>query len=68
MDNAPFHPKKALNSIAKFYNCRILWLPPYSPDKNPIEHKWANLKKWLRKNRRFFHSARHAIYNHFQLE
>lgn len=30
---------------------RILWLPPYSPDLNPIEQKWAEVKKlrqgWL---------------------
>ncbi|MDN3454647.1 transposase, partial [Psychrobacter sp. APC 3350] len=29
----------------------MLWLPPYSPDLNPIEKKWAEVKKlrqgWL---------------------
>jgi transposase len=68
MDNARFHKKPDLNKIAKFYNCRILWLPPYSPDKNTIEHKWANLKKWLQKYRKNFKSVREAIGSHFQLE
>jgi transposase len=27
----------------------ILFLPPYSPDLNPIEHKWNELKQKLRK-------------------
>ena len=33
MDNASFHPKIKLQKIAEFYGCRIIWLPPYSPDK-----------------------------------
>jgi transposase len=26
----------------------MLYLPPYSPDLNPIEKAWAKLKQWLR--------------------
>jgi transposase len=48
MDNASFHKKSVLSQIALSYGCRIIWLPPYSPDKNPIEKTWANLKNWLR--------------------
>lgn len=29
----------------------LLWLPPYSPDLNPIEETFAELKNWMRKNR-----------------
>jgi transposase len=28
--------------------CRILFLPPYSPDLNPIEKYWANMKAKVR--------------------
>lgn len=50
MDNATFHRKKKLCSIAERYGVKLLFLPAYSPDFNPIEKFWANLKKWLRKN------------------
>ena len=45
MDNASFHRKKVLAELAKANNCNILFLLPYSPDYNPIEKVWANLKK-----------------------
>lgn len=50
MDNASFHRKKKLRAIAERYGVHLLFLPAYSPDFNPIEKFWANLKKWLRKN------------------
>ena len=31
--------------LIKSAGCEILFLPPYSPDLNPIEVFWANLKK-----------------------
>jgi len=37
MDNAPFHRKKHLHEIAHKHGHKILFLPPYSPDFNPIE-------------------------------
>jgi transposase len=49
MDNARFHKKDEIKAIAERHNCRILFLPPYSPELNPIEHYWAHLKAWLRK-------------------
>ena len=44
-DNAPFHKKKDLEAIAHECGHHILFLPPYSPDFNPIEHDFANIKK-----------------------
>jgi transposase len=44
-DNAPFHKKKELEAIAEEHGHHILFLPPYSPDFNPIEHDFANIKK-----------------------
>lgn len=51
LDNARFHRKSILFELVTQYNAchhtqiSLLFLPPYSPDFNPIEHYWANLKK-----------------------
>lgn len=49
LDNATFHKKSVLPDLAKRYGCEVLFLPPYSPDLNPIEKKWAWLKTRLRR-------------------
>ena len=48
LDNASFHRKKQLSDICKKYGRNIIFLPPYSPDLNPIEKTWARIKKILR--------------------
>jgi len=50
LDNATFHRKKVLRTLAHRRKCRALFLPPYSPDLNDIEQQWANRKRKLRKN------------------
>ncbi len=45
MDDASFHRKNCLNNIAQKYGIKIIFLPPYSPELNPIEHFWHWLKK-----------------------
>ncbi|MCF7521604.1 IS630 family transposase [Neisseria sp. ZJ106] len=49
MDNAVFHKGK-VEALLKDKGHTVLWLPPYSPDLNPIEKKWA----WLKAGRRKF--------------
>lgn len=46
MDNASFHRSSALQAALAYFNDRLLifWLPPYSPDLNPIERFWKHLK------------------------
>ncbi len=68
MDNARFHRKVELERIAKFYALEIIWLPPYSPDKNQIEKLWANLKNWLRLFAHTFLSIQDAVLHYFQSE
>lgn len=45
MDNAPFHKKKDIKRIVHQHGHHVLFLPPYSPDFNPIEQDFANIKK-----------------------
>ena len=49
MDNASFHSKRRLFAAAQNTGCKLLFLPPYSPELNPIEKFWAWLKRFLRK-------------------
>jgi len=65
MDNATFHSKTYLPTIAEAYGHKILWLPKYSPDKNIIEHIWATMKTWLRNYSKHYISIREAIAAHF---
>jgi len=61
IDNATFHKKSVLPALAKKKNCIVLFLPPYSPDLNPIEKKWAWLKNKLRKILPDFDSFEQAL-------
>lgn len=45
LDNARFHVKKQVHMLATTYGHHVLFLPPYSPDFNPIEQVFAILKK-----------------------
>jgi transposase len=67
LDNATFHKKSVLTSLAKSYNCEVLFLPPYSPDLNPIEKRWAWLKRKLREVLHTFESFDEAMWNVFQV-
>jgi len=65
-DNASRHRRKALKKLARG-KARILFLPPHSPDYNPIEKSWANMKRFLRDNLRDFFMAHFLIYEYFAL-
>ena len=69
MDNASFHREDALLSLIKESgkNISLLFLPPYSPDFNPIEKSWGNLKKFLRHYSSNFDSLLLAISHFFHL-
>ena len=44
MDNASFHKGQDMVNALKDAGHRLLYMPPYSPDLNPIEKKWAQAK------------------------
>ena len=49
MDNASFHKSNDMQELIQKSGHTLLYLPPYSPDLNPIEHKWAQAKSHRRK-------------------
>ena len=51
MDNASFHKRQDMVTAINHAGCVLEFLPPYSPDLNPIEHKWAQAKAIRKKYR-----------------
>ncbi|VJW75328.1 putative IS630-Spn1 transposase [Streptococcus pneumoniae] len=49
MDNARFHRMSKLELLCEEFGHKLLHLPPYSPEYNPIEKIWAHIKKHLKK-------------------
>ena len=49
MDNLNAHKNKTVRELIEAAGARILFLPPYSPDFNPIEAAWAKMKHLIRK-------------------
>jgi len=48
MDNLGSHKSAALRRIIRDAGARLWYLPPYSPDLNPIEQAFAKIKHWMR--------------------
>ena len=48
MDNLSSHKVKGVRERIEARGAKLLYLPPYSPDLNPIEKAWAKLKQLLR--------------------
>ncbi|MGD0191003.1 MAG: IS630 family transposase [Rhizomicrobium sp.] len=48
MDNLGSHKSKAVRSAIKAAGAKLHFLPPYSPDLNPIEQAFAKIKHWMR--------------------
>lgn len=49
MDNLGSHKSQAVRKAIRAVGAHLLFLPPYSPDLNPIEQAFAKLKHWMRK-------------------
>lgn len=67
MDNARFHQSAILRELIEAAGCRLLFLPPYSPDLNKIEKFWARLKGYLRKTLHDFENFWDAVDNAFKV-
>jgi transposase len=48
MDNLPAHKVEGVRRMIEAMGAELLYLPPYSPDFNPIEQAWSKIKQQLR--------------------
>lgn len=48
LDNLTAHRASRIEEVAEAHGAQVLWLPPYSPDFNPIEQCWSKIKTFLR--------------------
>ena len=51
MDNLSSHKSKIVQNVIQENGSKIVFLPPYSPELNPIELAWSKLKNHLRKKK-----------------
>jgi transposase len=50
MDNASFHHSEGVKELCVRAGVKLVFLPPYSPDLNPIEEFFGDLKRFIRRN------------------
>lgn len=62
MDNMRSHHAKVVKQLLDSSKVTYLYLPPYSPDLNPIEKMWSKLKAFLRKERYGLHRNYHQLF------
>jgi len=67
MDNASFHKSIRTRELIESVGCKLIFLPPYSPDLNPIEKFWANMKRWIEYNILNFNKLFDAISCFFKM-
>lgn len=48
LDNLGAHKGAMVRNVVRAAGARLFFLPPYSPDLNPIEQLFAKLKHWMR--------------------
>lgn len=48
LDNLSAHKVRGIRELIEAQGAELLYLPPYSPDLNPIEKAWFKLKQFLR--------------------
>jgi hypothetical protein len=68
LDKAYFHRKTKLKNLARRHGMKILFLPAYSPDYNPIEKDWANMKNALVDTLSEYNDVPSAVYDYFRVD
>lgn len=71
IDNASFHKSSKIKNLIQFAGLKLIYLPPYSPDLNPIEHHWHKIKTAIRKIMRdtkiFLQEAMESVLNNMAI-
>jgi transposase len=62
MDNTKIHHDNELIALIEGLGCRVVFLPPYSPDYNPIETAFSTIKSWIRYNYIFMETCNDPMY------
>ena len=69
LDNMKSHHAKAVKALLDNSHVQYVYLPPYSPDLNPIEKLWSKIKALLLKFKaRTVEALPHAIHCAFQTD
>ncbi len=50
LDNASYHKRVGIRKAVEEAGCELLFLPTYSPDLNPIEQVWSQMKRIIKKS------------------
>ena len=66
LDNYSIHKSEETRQIIENAGCKLLFLPPYSPDLNPIENYWAIIKARIKYFRAYCSTFQMAITYAFQ--
>ena len=61
MNSASFYRKDVLYEILKKYQYTLIFLPPYSPEYNPIELNWSALKRKVASGVHLYGSVSQAL-------
>jgi len=51
MDDAVIHKVDGIREMVEERGSRLIYLPQYSPDLNPVEEAFSSIDAWLRTNR-----------------
>jgi hypothetical protein len=51
MDNAPIHTADEIEEMISKRGYRSIYLPPYSPELNPIENFWSTMKTYVKRTK-----------------
>lgn len=68
LDNAAYNRARVVKLLAKKLGIRLIYLPPYSPNLNPIERLWKFMKKKIMANTHYEnkHEFQKAVTNFFR--
>lgn len=65
MDNTSFHHSESIAQMCAKAGVKLVYLPPYSPDLNPIEEFFAELKSFIKHNWTYYEKDTHQCFDVF---